>query len=1418
MYSKVYDNIIGKLSFYFYIFILIIILILFLLNTQRFHLLNTHNTILLGSNKFIPGGKNTLRIIVLNQKSQPINNVKIKGELLTNENISYDLFEAYTNKLGTIKTTFKAPEWLEGDYRLRIISKYGRRTEILEQKVFLRHNYEILLYTDKNSYTPGEIIHIRIFILDRSSNTIFEKSNLLMEFYNPFTYRILQKNIPLSQYGTADYDLLLNQNIIQGKYKIKVSWKGYNLEKYIYIKEDNTTFNTNTLSENHLNVYPESNGILLNRLPNITYIKDNTHRIKYLKVDDKKFIFNNNGITSITITPNDNKKEYKFTTFFNYNNKEFQQQFILPVSDFPFLIRTDKKIYDIGENIKFQLFTRINGNYYMDIIQDNNIIMTKSFNVKYGQISDNIFLSPDYTGLIKIVVFRVIGEIIQQNTKTIYINEKKKNNINIDIQKIKPNFYNESEIKLKIKQTFDKNNHDLEGIVGVNITGCSDSSYNENEFLVASNLHGNHLKDNDLNVFSDPVNYDLFISTIEKNFLKIKNEQNITHIILFQILFFLNIILWFILMIKIYKESRLFINIYKNLIKPLLFEKFIINHRVFVILQLFFLPLEGIQTDLKFKIYVVLFFMDFILCIRQIYFSYSIKKTKLNNQNWLFLIKLIPLYMISFTIVEMFFFFIKQGDIILIITILLFILTIHILLVNKINKEIILFENNFSIFFHQKIPKLAVLISMLSLLYIMIFIIPKQFVSFPEKSFGLSNNIKFETIPQNLHNFNNTMNFTESKSKTIYSNPQININRNGDINIKVIFNDFFKNWYLNIIGLINKQKLFIIKKLDINQNYKVELQSTTSLQIDDDIIIPIRISNYNNKNKNLIVELNKTSWFKIKGSDKIILKLKPNEQKNVYFSIKPIETGNHNLEFYIKDDKDLYKYSYRFKINEDSRIQEFGYSSWLVDSAIHKIKIPENSKNNKLYVRLYPSIFNHIQEINDKNKISQYTLDGIFTCLYSSILMLDNLRISKIKSNILENKYTDQLDYLNQILNSYNDLSFDETPINISYGLMILNDMLEVYPLDNTIIDYYKDKLNKYLQQIDIKKVPLKNIAYISWCLTEINDNSLILTSMLDYLKNRINIMTNYEKALTLNAMIKSKKHEEIIRKLLNILWTQKREYNQLIYFKESNTTVFGSSDYIADIETTSLVLYALLKTNKFKEYYNYIINYLLFKKSPDYGWYTPHTTGLVIKVFNEISKKTISFPASVIIRINDKNLENIVLKDNWQELDLSSFLKTGQNNLYIVATGNSLSYQVSGFYSLPWDEKIKNKKSNLEFDIKYDSFNLKQNQKVKACVNILYTGSNDSVIKINIGIPSCFNLQGDEIQKLKKRFRKIFFKNQTLIILCNIKPGKKINFEYNMLAINTCNQSVSISEVSEYYNPQNSVKLSPNLFTVRLY
>jgi len=344
----------------------------------------------------------------------------------------------------------------------------------------------------------------------------------------------------------------------------------------------------------------------------------------------------------------------------------------------------------------------------------------------------------------------------------------------------------------------------------------------------------------------------------------------------------------------------------------------------------------------------------------------------------------------------------------------------------------------------------------------------------------------------------------------------------------------------------------------------------------------------------------------------------------------------------------------------------------------------------------------------------------------------------------------------------------------------------------------------------NIQKNEILPTAYICWALGEIGDRGAHVQNGLNYLRKNIDAARDpYMLSLVANAFVanepKSAATAEVLKKLVGMAKRDK----DVTYWESKLTSVTFTRGLGVHVEATGLATYALIKSGKYGDVVSEALTYLIRAKDNSGVWFTTQGTIIALRSFvaalGGISEK---IDGQITVVINGKKTAELVIDkhnaDLMHQIDLSNQTEV-ENTIEITVKGEgNFLYEITSKYYLPWEIVPKSLKPVLAIDVEYDRTTLGVNDivEVDAKVQLLKPGRAEMVM-IDLGIPPGFQaltptldeLVGKSIQKYSLTPRQI------IIYLDKVVFGAPVTITYGLQAKFPIRAKVRASRVYEYYN-----------------
>jgi len=417
-------------------------------------------------------------------------------------------------------------------------------------------------------------------------------------------------------------------------------------------------------------------------------------------------------------------------------------------------------------------------------------------------------------------------------------------------------------------------------------------------------------------------------------------------------------------------------------------------------------------------------------------------------------------------------------------------------------------------------------------------------------------------------------------------------------------------------------------------------------------------------------------------------------------------------------------------------------------------------------------------------------------------------------------------------------------PMLTAYGLMEFSDMSRVHYVDPALIQRTGEWLIAQ-QQADgswpvegmtiesglesVMTTPLPVTAYTIWALAEAGfEDTQALSHGLDWLRAHQNDTDEpYVLALLANAFAAVNPSGSETQALLAKLEGMKTVDGDRIYWSSGVKSWMGGADDVANIETTALVAYAMLKAGAYPDTVNGALSYIVAHTDSFGTWQTTQATILSLRalLLAASGAGAQGKAATVQVLFNGEETDPIRISDaNADVVHLVTFTdkaRPGENYLDLVVEGERpLMYQVISEYYLPWEmvpEEIE--RQDMAIEVSYDRTELAVNDIVtaRASIQMLAEGVARMAL-VDLGIPPGFSVLSEDLDRLVEGgviSRYELAGRQIIIYLEDFSSQQKLQFDYRLRARYPIKAKTPGSTVYDYYTPATRGQQQPVVMVV---
>jgi hypothetical protein len=406
---------------------------------------------------------------------------------------------------------------------------------------------------------------------------------------------------------------------------------------------------------------------------------------------------------------------------------------------------------------------------------------------------------------------------------------------------------------------------------------------------------------------------------------------------------------------------------------------------------------------------------------------------------------------------------------------------------------------------------------------------------------------------------------------------------------------------------------------------------------------------------------------------------------------------------------------------------------------------------------------------------------------------------------------------------------FGQAPAQIflsAYGLMEFNDMAQVYPVDEAVLERAAQWLLSQQQPDGTWQVSdyragqgtLGATAYVAWALVEAGyEDTPQVGKAISYVREfALQEDDPYNLALAANVLTSYDPVHGTSQAVVNRLYEMRVQEGDVVYWPMGAASFMGATGDSGSLETTALAAYALMRANVYPEAVSGALAYLVQGKDSWGTWGTTQATILTLKALILAMEKAGSAEGAAILRVslNQEQTQEIVIDDtNADVVHLVAFdhgfSPSGANRVTIeVEGGGNLMYQVATSYYLPWDQVPPEPeiKEVMDIDVNYDRMALAVNDTVTVEVGVRL--NKEGVVKmalIDLGVPPGFSVLAEDLGQLVEQgviARYELTGRQVIIYLEDFSSQSPLRFSYRLRARFPMRAQTPPSSAYDYYNP----------------
>ncbi|UCH33324.1 MAG: alpha-2-macroglobulin, partial [Armatimonadota bacterium] len=677
--------------------------------------------------------------------------------------------------------------------------------------------------------------------------------------------------------------------------------------------------------------------------------------------------------------------------------------------------------------------------------------------------------------------------------------------------------------------------------------------------------------------------------------------------------------------------------------------------------------------------------------------------------------------------------------------------------------------------------------------------------------------------------------------ETMFFEPALITDERGRATLDLTMADSITTWRMSTMASSLKGQLGSRDMaLRVFQDFFIDIDLPVALTQNDEVSIPVAIYNYLPRAQEIALELEPGDWFELLDEAQKSVAIRAEDVGVIYYRLRVNEIGNHRLTVTARGSEMSDAMQRQIEVVPDGKEIREVVNDRIDADVTRTVVIPEEAiaEANNILVKIYPGIFSQaVEGLDSMLRMPFGCFEQTSSVTYPNVLVLDYLKTTGQVSPELQMKAEGFINVGYQRLVSYEVPGggfswFGNAPAHqvlTAYGLMEFSDMSEVYEVDPAVIQRTQNWLAGRQQAdgtwpldkegiaegiINRQTDVFRTAAYITWALAESGYRGESTSKGVSYIRANFAKQDDpYALAVVANAFLTIDPNDPDGKTVVDMLAEKAVEDDKVAYWQGAAPTFTGAAEEKADLETTALAAYALVKSGRHIGLTNKAMNYLIQAKDSYGTWHTTQATVWALKVMLlAMGKATEEINAELKVSINGKQAAALAITpedyDVMRQVDLKGLVRPGKNEIKIGFSGKgSALYQIVSIFYIPWQRIAAPPREALDITVSYDKTRLAQDDTATCSVRVVNnTGKVAEMVIIDLGIPPGFEVMAEDLQRMvdKGVFQKFTLAaRQIIIYLEEIPPKPPLEFSCGVRAKFPIRAKTPQSRVYKYYNPE---------------
>lgn len=693
--------------------------------------------------------------------------------------------------------------------------------------------------------------------------------------------------------------------------------------------------------------------------------------------------------------------------------------------------------------------------------------------------------------------------------------------------------------------------------------------------------------------------------------------------------------------------------------------------------------------------------------------------------------------------------------------------------------------------------------------------------------------------------------------ETLLWQPQLLTDESGNAQLELSLADSITTWQLSGSAVSRSGQLGSFEQgIRVFQDFFIDIDFPAELTQNDEVTVPIAVFNYLDEAQTIKLQASQEDWFEFVDdrADKSIAALPGSAMKTSY-RIRVLKPGRHALTVTAIGSKLSDAVERTVRVIPDGNRVEQVVNSKLNHAVRETITIPADAVDggSDLFVKVYPGAFSQVVEgMNSIFRMPNGCFEQTSSTTYPNVLVLNYLHETGQPKPEVEMKALEFINAGYQRLLSYEVDGggfewFGSPPahnILTAYGLMEFVDMAKVFEIDPDVVTRTRAWLLTR-READGSWVPssggiaegainkfqsadavLRATAYITWAVAQTGDLSGLETS-LAFLENNVAAESDpYTLALIANAFVSAEKVDEA-RSVIGRIDDVAIAKDDFVFWSSAGEGVtYGRGDSF-DVETTALVVQAMLRTQSHSESAQKALDWLVSQRDSSGTWNSTQATIQAMRALLLGASASTGATTDVTVNItaNGQSVTPLTITeencDVFYLISLTEFVRAGANEVALRIDGDAkLACQIVGIHYAPRSSEPVSSSPVLQIVTEYSTQRLATDDLLKVGVTLHYHRPERAPMTlVDLGIPPGFEVQFESFQQLVNSglIRRFEPKGRQVTLYFDSIPGDgvPVTFEYAIRAKFPVKAQAPASVAYQYYEPEIRDASEPVLLTV---